>query len=473
MYKIVIILFMLSISGHVHADFTASTNGTITPTNLGAYISPSYPTELEACNDLANYIRTWAANTNPSVNSATITSVTPQFDGSESCDIRILSSWNPSNDLSQVLFTETGAVCEIPYVDPDFGATCFYLINPTPQLTATFTEETTDCEAKEGEVFATGFFEIGTLSTGTLSPILGCDGSCRVIYNGTGTATHNAIVNGVTTYYALGSYFYLTPGEECTATNTATALNELPTETCAPGQTAGNVNGMFTCFTDSGDIADTDAPEPPIITDTTTVDNGDGTTTTTIVETNQGTGGTTTTTTTTNTTTGESTSVTVNENGGSENNEGDSQETTDFCTQNPTASICLVSTNSGGTSCNVLPVCDGDAIQCAIDYKLWQLNCTDEQENAEPSQSEIQSKLESILGTENRTGADLEEDAVSVEDMIDTTSVYSSTCLPPHVMVIYGQTLTFNFDEWCELLRIAGFLIVLIGGLVSARIVIT
>ena len=364
-------------------------------------------------------------------------------------------------------------------------------------------------------VAVTGYFEFGTDINAVITQ--GCFNGCAAQF--VGTAPFSFLKDGVINYYQVGDFVYndAVTAQECTE---GEPINNgtIPLDTCdSPNILDTNSSGQSICVNPATNeeqnsnpeeestvevtVTTTTNPDGSTTTITTTVTtNADGSTSTTVTgETTTvnppdpvtGAGGGTTvettttdtdsagneTTTTTTTTTDEDGNVTGSDTTTTTNNPQqdptEENQINEFCVENPTASICLTSTNSGGTSCSVPPACSGDAIQCAIDYKLWQLNCTDEQENAEPSQSEIQSKLESILGTANRTGADLEEDPISVENLIDTTSVYSSACLPPHVMTIYGQTLTFNFDEWCNLLRIAGFLIVLIGGLVSARIVIT
>lgn len=122
-----------------------------------------------------------------------------------------------------------------------------------------------------------------------------CSGGCEMIVN-TASTGYGAVVGGVVTSYAKGSWSY--SGAACTSGNTSPA-SSLPANTCGAGQYAGTVNGKFTCVNSTTGATESSLA-PPTSTSTTTTstqDNGDGTSTRT--ETTTGSDGRTSTTTTT------------------------------------------------------------------------------------------------------------------------------------------------------------------------------
>lgn len=344
-----------------------------------------------------------------------------------------------------------------------------------PQLT---------CEDLEGQDATTaGYFFAKNFNT------VNCHNGCVSIFTGTGPFTFPNSAEP-TVAYQLGIYEYSIPGEECTSGDTNyPVFSQQPVDINPPDpdpEGNGNCpNGWH--LQPDGSCSVNEDPSDPLnggeagrcpegsyyvaelgICIGYNDPNGEPTSPSDPSDNNEPTGG------------GEGNEPDTggNDGGGEGVNEsgvdtdGDG-ETGDegFCIQFPDSPICKVSSHVD-KGCSQPPACSGDAIQCAIDKKLWQINCNAIEANKEPKRSDIESKLDSILGTENRTGADLEQDPIDLRDAIDRTSVYTSSCPAPYVMNIYGQSYSVDFSEWCTVLEIAGYLVILLGGMLSARIVV-
>jgi len=173
-----------------------------------------------------------------------------------------------------------------------------------------------------GTTKSEGYYDVGT-DPGARPTLLGCDGTCESVFDGTSPAG-SAMVNGVKHYYAKGSY--ITTGNQCTssgggADNTpsppVTPPDTPPPDTCPAGYDKGVVNGKTYCAPRTntppasapggGDAGQTPNPtgDLPGVTNTTKappVTNPDGSTTTTTTTTTRNSDGSTSTTTTRDTT---------------------------------------------------------------------------------------------------------------------------------------------------------------------------
>ena len=116
---------------------------------------------------------------------------------------------------------------------------------------------------------------------------LQCSGQCEVVFDGFISAG-STLVNGVKTYYALGSL--ITTGDTCTQGSIVAAApaTSVPAPSCASDQVLGTVNGAPVCAKKSGtDAGIAQAPSASASQSSTshTTTNPDGTTTTTTTDT--------------------------------------------------------------------------------------------------------------------------------------------------------------------------------------------
>ncbi len=140
------------------------------------------------------------------------------------------------------------------------------------------------CTSKVGTSHSAGYYDIGT-SPSTSMPTYGCDGSCDYTFTGSSPYASRA-VGGVRHYWAKGSYTYT--GNQCSGASTTVpvAVQAVPSNSCAAGQTGGYFNGQFVCVGGDGATDPNSVPVESPTTTTTTTDNSDGTKTQTNTTTN-------------------------------------------------------------------------------------------------------------------------------------------------------------------------------------------
>lgn len=161
-----------------------------------------------------------------------------------------------------------------------------------------------------------------------------------------------------------------------------TKNNADPEDCVSSGGIYLSVGGMGKCSSPTPDNK-SDAQKLTSGEKTTTTTNPDGSTTETTVKTktitNPVTGEQSTSTSTTTTTKGPNGAVTgttttsSNGRGDAGGNNGNGDGTKGFCQENPDSSICKKSSWVG--DCDVAPVCDGDAVQCATAKAVWEHRC--------------------------------------------------------------------------------------------------
>lgn len=134
---------------------------------------------------------------------------------------------------------------------------------------------------------------------------------------------------------------------------------------------------------------------------------------------------------------------------------------------------------SGGATCDSPPVCEGDAIQCAILRQEFTQRCADEKfrEVTPENTNALKTDLEGAFsGDQYKPITADAENTYSLEGMIDTSSRFSSSC-PTIPSVSYkwvdGSSQSFdpNFPGLCEYLRWMGFLLVAFAMRAAAEII--
>lgn len=134
---------------------------------------------------------------------------------------------------------------------------------------------------------------------------------------------------------------------------------------------------------------------------------------------------------------------------------------------------------SGGAVCDSPPVCDGDAIQCAILRQQFTQRCADEKfrEVTPENTNALKTDLDAAFsGEQFQPITATAENTFSLEGMIDTTSRFSSSC-PVLPSVSYSwvdgssQSFNPNFADLCQYLRWMGFLLVAFAMRSAAEII--
>jgi hypothetical protein len=196
-----------------------------------------------------------------------------------------------------------------------------------------------------GTNYSSGYYDIGTSPTGRVQNS-GCtpDG-CAVLFSGDSPAA-TRVVDGVTRYYAQGTYDYGGPEEICTPGTDAgvpAGSDTPPEDSCGAGQGKATMNGSTVCIdTKTGEPVDTKAPTTSEKETTNTTDNGDGTQTTETVKETTTCAGDSCTTTKTTTTSGSGGG------GGGTSTETTTQSKNDFCAKNPNDPQCTGGGGGGG-----------------------------------------------------------------------------------------------------------------------------
>lgn len=326
-----------------------------------------------------------------------------------------------------------------------------------------------------GEVTSSGYYDIGIRPEISSSMRVACSGSCEVVL--TGDISSRALVGGEYHYYMHGEY--QKTGGTCSGGDTAgSSSSDVPDDTCPAGWMTLVQNGQNICYSpDTGTTNDPNpepaAPTPQTSTkSTTTTDNGDGTTTTT--ETTTGADGSTTTTTRTCDSAGnctESTTTTPGTGSGSggESGQDESDDPLDsYCEDNPKAQICKEeserqwSGDCGGWQC------EGDAIDCAAAKAVWEMRCDSK------SQDDTISYVADAMTNDGSMPAGLK--AQLSEDVeigtLDTSGFLGGGSCPADLsFTVVDSTFVLPISDVCPWLEMFGYGILVLAGLVSARII--
>jgi len=296
----------------------------------------------------------------------------------------------------------------------------------------------------------------------------GTDGCVDGCTTGGVTACFNIpkIVNGVTTAEYHCSSDYSSTGTECTGggdTETQPLI-----ETCASGQIAGDFNGSFQCVDNTtGQVVDTSPTVTETATSNTTsntVDNGDGTTTTTTTTTTTNADGSTSTTTTTQTKDSNGDVISSGTITDSELKDSDGDGTADGSGEGEGDGEDTESTFAA-SACGTAPACEGDAIQCAIATQQHEANCLITGDGSPIT-------TESLLGAGEATTLEVDpSDQYDISGMLDTSSFVAGACPAPRTISVYGQNMTIDYTELCNLADILGYLVMFTASIISLRII--
>lgn len=329
-------------------------------------------------------------------------------------------------------------------------------------------EKPSPCEAQKNATYSGGYYDIGTSPSGAFSNS-GCTASgCGVTFQGSVPAAR-ALVAGTYHYYAQGSFDF--DGFQCTSGGVPSSVAGVPSDSCGPGSTLSVVNDVKACVV-AGAVVDPNAPPVGATTDTSTTstvtDPVSGSTTST-TSTLSSDGGTTRTTTVTATDGTVTTTVLTLPGVGAGSGAG-TDPLASFCASNPSTPLCK--TSSWGGSCGAF-ACDGDAVQCAIAREQHTRNCA----------LFVTETPESILGKQVASGADplastLPDSAnPTVVDVGVGMSAYTSQTwlsradLPSPSFSAMGSTFTLDTSLLSQFMRIVGFMLVAVSGIVGARII--
>jgi len=122
-------------------------------------------------------------------------------------------------------------------------------------------------------------------------------------------------------------------------------------------------------------------------------------------------------------------------------------------------------TRSGSASdnCGTPPVCDGDAIDCAVLTQTWQTSCI-------PEETAItQQQIDDAMGVSAPpagTTTDLSSHA------LDSSGLgLSRSCPAPLTASVLGKSMTVDLTEFCNLASILGTLIMITASFISLRII--
>lgn len=136
---------------------------------------------------------------------------------------------------------------------------------------------------------------------------------------------------------------------------------------------------------------------------------------------------------------------------------------------------------SGGDVCDAAPVCEGDALECEIIEQSWRNRCpellTDDETLSllgESGGTDVDGDGTSEGLTEGLPGSSDEPGDVS--EMFDSTGWLSSRSCPSVYSVnlgaSFGGTVSYDFSDACWFFNAIGYIVLVLGAYVSARIVI-
>lgn len=288
--------------------------------------------------------------------------------------------------------------------------------------------------------------------TTAVSPAIVCFGGCEA-----------SIINASNQYRLADGTAVIAgkwsgTGEHCSGG--AEGVEGVPDGPC-PGQCSGTLNGQTICHACGEDepVKEWDAGEK-------TSSNPDGTTTTekTVTETTtQGTTVTRTTTVTTGGTDAQGNPVTPTTQ--TEQSEGSKNK---FCEENPEATICKNGSASGGNDCLSAPVCEGDAIQCAILRKQWEQWC---QLQPLTESNDAAAEYEQARQDMNTPQDIIEQKSVADVFTLGSHVTASAECPADIVIPVFGYQLTAPIAWLCAYLGVIALVVKALAWLFVGRLI--
>lgn len=134
-----------------------------------------------------------------------------------------------------------------------------------------------------------------------------------------------------------------------------------------------------------------------------------------------------------------------------------------FCQENPNSPICKFTSFTG--SCDSVPACDGDAVQCAQAQQSYLTRCA--LTSDDKSMSELGTKV--VNGNDPvKSPSDASQvSEINLPTSFDTTETYGASCPAPVSITLNGVTKSIAFDtycQWAEILGRIGVALAMIGG---------
>jgi hypothetical protein len=330
------------------------------------------------------------------------------------------------------------------------GSTC-----TSPVITCTTGEETS-------AIFASGCFDTdgkdNGCDSGTLNviPSPACDGSCNFsITSVTNCDGKNGSINCL--------YAGLKDGSSCTPSDQPPMP---PTDQkCPAGYVIGYVNGKAGCYSSA-------AQQAPTTTKTTST-SGDVTTTTETTVNNQN-NTTTTITTTVNNSTGATSSSGTTTATDPTKPVGDTLKppnNDNYCKDRPADPLCAKVETQFTDTCDALPPCQGDAVQCAQAQAAWQIACA-----VKTSHDSITDLGSQIVAGNDPLAADFPQspantEHVSLATSLDQTELFTAQCPPDLDFNIGSRSVHVSLSNACTWLNWIGNLMVM-ACLVSGMIIV-
>lgn len=259
-------------------------------------------------------------------------------------------------------------------------------------------------------------------------------------------------------------------GVSCTA-NAATNLPPLPdpkTACVQSGQAFGTVNGQVVCVPPTSLSTTQTGTNTPAVggASTTNVTNNTSCT----VE-----GSCSTTTTTTTTSGGSGPGGTGPGSTTTTDTKTEDQPRATFCEENPNSPMCKESSFGGACSAGAVPVCLGDAVQCAQAAAAWKIQCD---LSTEPTGAAYE------LGkTLANGGADPAGDPFSAANTqtIDVAGIVANAgnhrtltaqCVPAPTFTVAGVSYTMPVAQFCSFAEIVGYLMVAVSAVIAIRMIV-
>jgi len=143
----------------------------------------------------------------------------------------------------------------------------------------------------------------------------------------------------------------------------------------------------------------------------------------------------------------------------------------DFCQKNPADQQCKSKPGSFGGQCGSAPVCDGDAVMCAIAAATFSTNCA---LNPPADDSDADYKAAKLL-----TGSQISglpgNDSVSIgQSNFDTSDAIGGggSCIADKTVTVAGKTFSLPLSSVCPHLALLGNVLLLVSFLLAGRIVV-
>lgn len=142
-----------------------------------------------------------------------------------------------------------------------------------------------------------------------------------------------------------------------------------------------------------------------------------------------------------------------------------------YCMMNPTASVCKESQSnvSGGGDCAAAPVCQGDAVQCAMVNQQWHTRCDSNQQSA---MSDLGNQI--LAGNDPAASSNpvTHRTSNNISSSIDQSTFLTGGVLADKVVTVHGNAITLPFSRLNQYLVWLGHIFVVMSLIGAIRIVL-